>query len=109
MIRIDSQRLAALATKRADAFVDALVAEAPHAPDGGDPRPAVLAGIEAAIVRGFRTPDGIREFVRRIFVLGVGYYEHPAVRDWIGELGLTEEERLAVVDARADEIRASTT
>ena len=109
MIRIDSQRLAALATRRADAFVDELVAEAPRAPAGGDPRPVVLAGIEAAIARGFRTPDGIRGFVRRIFVLGIAYYEHPAVRDWIGELGLTEEERLAVVDARAGQLRASNT
>lgn len=109
MIRIGSQQFEALATKRADAFIDELVAEASHASNGGDPRPVVLAGIEAAIVRGFHTPDGIREFVRRIFVLGTGYYEHVAVRDWIGELGLSEAERLAVVDAHADEIRTTNT
>jgi hypothetical protein len=109
MIRIRSQQLEAFATKRADAFVDELVVEASHASAGGDVRPIVLAGIEAAIGRGFRTPDGIRGFVRRIFVLGIAYYQHAAVRDWIGELGLSEQERLAVVDAHADEIRATNT
>jgi hypothetical protein len=61
----------------------------------------VTAGIQAAVARGFRTPEGIRGFVQRIFVLGAAYYEQPAVRDWIGELRLTEEERLAEADARA--------
>lgn len=65
----------------------------------------VYAGIDAAIARGFITPDGISEFVRRLFYLGTAYYEHPAVRDWMFELRLSEARRLQIVDLHANEIR----
>jgi predicted component of type VI protein secretion system len=107
MIVIRSQQLEAFATKRANAFVDELIGEAPTTLAGDSARSVVVAGMAAAIARGFRTPAGIRGFVRRLFVLGTAYYEHAAVRDWIDEFGLSEEERLAFVDAHADEICAT--
>jgi len=107
VICIRAQQLEMFVTQRADAFVNNLIAQAPSAWAGDDARAVVLGGIEAAIGFGFLTPDGIRGFVRRLFVLGSAYYEHAAVRDWIGEFGLSEEARLAVVDAHADEIRAA--
>jgi len=107
MIRIRAQQLEAFAKHQAEAFVDALLAEVAPLATGGVSRAVVVAGVEAAIARGFRTPDGIRGFVRRLFVLGTAYYQHVAVRDWIGESSLAEEERLAIVDAHALEIGAT--
>ncbi|GGZ04705.1 hypothetical protein ACFFTM_03035 [Pseudoduganella plicata] len=107
VIIIRSQQLAAFVQKEADVFVDELVAEVARDPTEGARRPVVLAGIASAMACGFQTPEGIRGFVRRLFVLGTGYYRHAAVRDWISEPGLTETERLAVIDAHADEIGAT--
>ena len=107
MIRIRQELLEAFATKRVDAFVDELVAEAQSMSTGDMLRAMVLSGMEAAVAYGFHTPEGIRGFVLRIFALGTAYYEHVTIRDWIGETGLTEEARLEVVDAYADAIRAT--
>lgn len=108
MIRIRPEQLEMLVSARVEAFVDELIrAVADRAPEASATRQIVTAGIQAAIDRGFRTPEGIRGFVSRLFVLGTTYYEHVAVRDWIGELSLSEEERLAVVDARSGEISAT--
>jgi hypothetical protein len=88
-----------------DAFVDELVRAALDR--GAAPEVArrlVTSGIQAAIDRGFRSLSGIRGFVIRRFEFQPDYYERPAVRDWICDLGLTEDERLAAVDARAGEL-----
>lgn len=86
-------------------FVNHVINNVPHLPSESL-LPIVYAGIDAAIARGFITPDGISQFVRRLFYLGTAYYEHPAVRDWMFELRLSEARRLEIVDLHANEIRS---
>ena len=108
MMRIRPEQLASLAAARVDAFVDELVRAAFNwGADPGLARRLVTSGIQAAIDRGFRSLVWIRGFVLRRFVFQPDYYDQPAVRDWICDLGLSEDERLAAADARAGELARS--